>query len=318
MINCVLRPSHRLAKTALLIAITGFNLLAANTNFAASNIEDANKDEGKSFRVFEGVDLVSTLTFQYARPRIVAKSVFPQLRSDSANEPIDGFNQLVTDFVQQKVDEFKLNVSQNQAPKQKLPKSIFKNDLYIDFATSFVQSGNDPIISIRFNIQGNIAGLAHPYHHHYVLNYDLESGEALDLEDLFKPNSNYLQVLSDYTSDVLRKRHLRDKSLISEGTAPRAENFKNWNIKPNGLLITFDEYQVASYVEGAQTVLVPYSALTDVIDDESPLAGCILHKKRCLRSNVLTGGFIDEAANKHRSTFVDPRHGFLNPSLSKR
>ncbi|MCW5582533.1 MAG: DUF3298 domain-containing protein [Gammaproteobacteria bacterium] len=72
-----------------------------------------------------------------------------------------------------------------------------------------------------------------------------------------------------------------------------------WNIKPNGLLITFETGKVAPYIYGPQTVLVPYSALMDVIPPESPIADCITHRSRCLSNNLLTGGFIDEASAVH-------------------
>jgi hypothetical protein len=155
--------------------------------------------------------------------------------------------------------------------------------------------------------------MAHPYHHHFVLNYDLNNNEKINLDDLFSPDADYLPVLSSYTSSVLNRR-LRDKQMIADGTAPKPENFKNWNIKPNGLLFTFDEYQVAPYVNGAQTVLVPYSILKKMIDPDSLIANCVTNKKRCSRSNVLTGGFIDEAINLRA---INPHHRLFSPTLSK-
>jgi hypothetical protein len=54
---------------------------------------------------------------------------------------------------------------------------------------------------------------------------------------------------------------------------PTPENYRNWNIATDGLMITFDEYQVAAYAAGPQTVVVPYSELQAVIDPASPLTG---------------------------------------------
>ncbi|HEX4045792.1 MAG TPA: RsiV family protein, partial [Gammaproteobacteria bacterium] len=155
---------------------------------------------------------------------------------------------------------------------------------------------------------------AHPYHHHFVLNYDLKNNQPLELGMLFNPNADYLTVLSTYTQMTLSNRHLPDKEMIAAGTAPKPENFRNWNIKPNGLLITFDEYQVAPYVNGTQTVLVPYSFLKSILNPTSPVTACVIHKKQCSRSNLLTGGFIDEALNLKR---INSQHGGFNPTLSK-
>jgi hypothetical protein len=43
-------------------------------------------------------------------------------------------------------------------------------------------------------------------------------------------------------------------------------------ITKKGLWITFDPYQVAAYAAGPQTVLVPYSALKDIIKPDGPVA----------------------------------------------
>jgi hypothetical protein len=41
------------------------------------------------------------------------------------------------------------------------------------------------------------------------------------------------------------------------------------------LLITFDEYQVAAYAAGPQTVVVPYSELKGLIDPQGALGNFI-------------------------------------------
>src|SRR5262249_27493363 len=142
------------------------------------------------------------------------------------------------------------------------------NNLYIDYDASVIKSGSEHIISVRFSLQAYIVGMAHPLHYHRVLNYAIEEGKEINLSDLFAPNANYLQVFSDYCRQVLDKR-LANKDMVAQGTLPTLQNYKNWNIKPNGLLITFDEYQVAPYVNGAQMVLIPFTALKDILATES-------------------------------------------------
>lgn len=289
-------------------------LLISTPVLAEDSADDSTgRDDTKVYHVYDDVELVSTHKIQYDKPRIVVKSVYPQLQSDTIKDSVETFNQLVIDLAQDKISEFKAQVIANQEAQQNLPAYQRRNDLYLDYDSSFIQSGKNPIISIRFSDQGYIAGMAHPYHHHFVLNYDLNNNEKINLDDLFSPDADYLPVLSSYTSSVLNRR-LRDKQMIADGTAPKPENFKNWNIKPNGLLFTFDEYQVAPYVNGAQTVLVPYSILKKMIDPDSLIANCVTNKKRCSRSNVLTGGFIDEAINLRA---INPHHRLFSPTLSK-
>lgn len=251
--------------------------------------DNTGRDDTQVYHVYGNVDLVSSMKFQYgAKPKIFVKYVYPQLEVDSDslsnNVGIDNFNKQVMDMIQQEITQFK---SQAKAGR--------KNDLYIDYDTSIIRADGDYIISIRFSMQEFIAGMAHPFHFHRVINFNLNKNETITLQDLFQPNADYLDLLSKYSSFALNRR-LSDKQLIAKGTAPKPENFNIWNIKPNGLLITFDEYQVAPHINGAQTVLVPFSELKRMISPDSPIADCINHRRSCARSNLLTGGFIDEAA----------------------
>jgi hypothetical protein len=110
-----------------------------------------------------------------------------------------------------------------------------------------------------------------------VLNYDVKNGKKIALADLFNPKSNYLSVLSTYSSkdlkDQLRKDDMLDEDMVKSGTEPRADNYAAWTITRKGLYITFDPYQVAAYAAGPQHVLVPYSALKNIIKTDGPVGG---------------------------------------------
>lgn len=293
----------------LLGMAVGLLLLAAVPSlFAYDNDRSANasKDFTPVYHISDQVDLISTLKFTYTKPKITVKSVFPQLEGDQEN--IESFNQLVTELVQQEITDFQHEVTFSQAQRTDLPANA-KNDLYIDFDSSVIKSNQNHIMSFRFAIQGYIGGEKHPYNFHRVLNYDLENNAKIELNELFKPNTNYLVVLSNYTRQVLFKR-LENMEMVLIGTGANEENFRNWNLKPNGLFITFDNSQLSPSVHGTQTVLVPYSVLKQMLSPNSPIAYCVKNKKACARNNLLTGGFIDEAVNTRDRT--------LNPILSKR
>jgi hypothetical protein len=265
------------------------------TNNVADNVSDnaaddnTGRDDPNILHIYDDIDLVSTIKYQYAKPKTMIKSVYPQLQSDSDNREVSRFNQLVLDKIQDNVHRFTQQVKDSQATNTK---SIGRNELYIDYDTSSINPDDNQLISIRFSIQAYIKGMAHPTHQHDVLNYNLDTGEPLELEDLFQADTDYLTVIADYVNQVLAKR-LSNKEMLANGMTPTASHFKNWNIKPNGLLFTFDEAGVAPYVSGAQTVLVPYTVLKTIISPDSPIAECIVHKKRCWNNHLLTGGFID-------------------------
>ncbi|HEX4044640.1 MAG TPA: RsiV family protein [Gammaproteobacteria bacterium] len=283
---------HHLLK---ILCIIIFTLSLSSHAFAddGDDDDDGKDNEQQTYQITDSIDLVPTVNFQYAKPKIVIKSTYPRLVGEETDDHIDEFNTLVQAILKEEIASFKDRVIQAQMVQQKAALAKLKNELVIDFATSILNTTKSPIISVRFSIQGYITPQAHPYHYHRVLNYDLASGLPIELAELFKPDANYLAVLADYSRKILDKK-LEDKQFILAGTAPTSENYKNWNLKPSGLLITFDEYQVAPYVYGTQTVLIPYAVLNDLFATDSPLGLCLKNKRKCLRNNVLTGGFMDE------------------------
>jgi hypothetical protein len=281
-------------------ALLSTALLVCSTAFADEIIIDGSsviKKLQQSYRIYGDVNLLPTTRMLYSKPRAVVKIVYPKIESATEDENIDDFNSIVTELTNELADDFKKQVADLKDVQANIPKSELHNNLTVDFDSSTVNANEAPIISVRFSAQGYVAGNAHPYHTYRVLNYDLDGGETIELADLFKADSNYLEVLSEYSRHVL-SRKLSDRQMMREGTEPKPENFKNWNIKPYGLMITFNEYQVAPYVNGPQTVLIPYSAIKSLLASDTALDDCLKHPKKCFRNRLLTGGFIDEAAAK--------------------
>lgn len=281
----------------LLSLITCLSLLApAFADESPDDVDDNSGSKKQIYHITNDVTLIPTVKIQYGKPRIVVKAVYPLIEAPTNDENIVVFNHTVKSIITEEVNRFTKEVEDNQSVQEHLEKSNIKNDLNIDFSTSIVNTSKQPIVSIRFTIQTYIAGMAHPSHYHRVLNFDLSNGEQLTLANLFKSDSNFLTVLSEYSKEALAKR-LKDKDLIEDGTTPTAENFKNWSINPRGLLFTFDEGQVAPYAYGTQSIVVPYAVIKDLLAPKSTISNCVSHPKRCLQNNLLTGGFIDEATN---------------------
>jgi hypothetical protein len=294
----------KIAMLVLFVIITGW--IPAYAYIDDASDDDVRTKKIKTYRIADDVTLKPSVSVQYDKPRIVVKAVYPMITSVTLDDNIDSFNRLVSDIIHDAMVSFREKVLVNQSAQIDFPKEKIKNDLNIDFNTSVVNGNDSPIISIRFTIQGYITGTTHPFNLHRVLNYDLYNGAELQLAELFKPDSDYLTMISSYTRNILNRR-LKDKSMVERGTAAVDDNFKNWNINPHGLLITFDEAQVAKPSLGTQTVLIPYSVLKLILAPDSFAMQCVKHRRRCIQNNVLTGGFIDEAAGspkKFRKTVV--------------
>ncbi len=127
------------------------------------------------------------------------------------------------------------------------------------------------IYSIKFDIQTFYTGAAHPGDSSQTANFDLQRGQALQLADLFLPNADYLTAVSKYCIAQLSKRDIGFQG-FELGATPTLQNYRNWNITLDGLMITFDEYQVAPYAAGPQTVVIPYKELAQIIRPDGPVA----------------------------------------------
>lgn len=128
---------------------------------------------------------------------------------------------------------------------------------------------NAEMISVLFEYS-TYAGGAHPNHFSMAFNYDLKRGVEVKLPELFTLKAAYLKTISDYSIKELKK--LRTTDGVEEGAAPKAENFKSWNLTPVGLRFTFDHYQVGSYAAGQHEVTVPYTLLKPLAKPDSWLA----------------------------------------------
>jgi len=199
-------------------------------------------------------------------PNYTLDAQTPQLE-DSDDERVTNFNVLMGLVVQDEVELFKGMVAD-------LPAEPIAGGSFLD--VSFAQLapyGN--LISIQFSISFYSDGAAHPGHYSHTLTYDLEGGAEVPLARLFLSGVDYLTPISDYCVAALRQRDFGLDDSWLGGASPTEDNYRNWNVTSEGLLITFDEYQVAPYAAGPQEVIVPYAELTGILDPNGPL-GAIL------------------------------------------
>lgn len=302
-------------------------MLTLSSLAAAETTDDSPVDNKSTYHISDSIDMISASDVQYEKPRIVIKMMFPRLGnsndSDQSSEvsntensntstdtrdntsiKIDSFNQLVTKVINEEINGFKQRVTDAQSYQQTIDKTKIKNRLTIDYSSAVINLEENPLISIRFVIQGYVTGMKQPFRRYRVVNFDLDAGNEIQLADLFKSDVNYLEVITNYATKEL------DKIMHSKpGNNPAltAESFSNWNFNLNGIRITFDEATVAPAALGSQSILIPYSTLKGLINPDSVLGLCLKNRSRCMRDHLLTGGFIDEAANT--------RYSVLNPVL---
>lgn len=204
------------------------------------------------------------------RLRYTVTAKYPQALGAARDPRLAKFNQALRGLVLKEVGGFTKDF---QAPEERMSEagSYFEAQYNVTLATK-------DLISVWFGVSTYYEGAAHPNQNSKVFNYDLNTGRELKLADLFRPGSDYLKVISDYAvknlTEVMRERmpgEEPDTNWIREGAGPKEENYKNWNLSPKGLEVSFDPYQVAAYAYGPHEVAIPLSALKDVLDPNGPL-----------------------------------------------
>ena len=189
-------------------------------------------------------------------PPFSIKAQTPQLTGNE-DPRVTAFNQRLSQLVMTEVDTWRQSFLQITAPN-------IGNGSSLDVTfTQLSQIGD--LWSFKFDFRFYSDGAAHPGLYSITINYDLNQGKELTLADLFLPDSNYLEIISKYCITELGKQP-GFEGPFADGAKPTPENYHNWNITPDGLLITFDMYQVAPGASGPQQVLVPYSELRGMID----------------------------------------------------
>lgn len=200
---------------------------------------------------------------------------YPQL-SGSGSPNYEKFNQTVRGLITKKVAAFKTEMTPDPEDTPPTELESLDSDLNVGYTIALAR---DDLISVLLDVGSYSAGAAHPNSYSEVVNYDLRNGKLLKLADLFQPGSKYLQSIAAYCIADLKKQgkkagedSMLDDDWVERGAAPDAENYSSWTIGKKGLGIVFDSYQVAAYAAGPQHVLVPYSALKDLIKTDAPIA----------------------------------------------
>lgn len=143
-----------------------------------------------------------------------------------------------------------------------IPEPDFKSTLTVKHQ---IVRNDQRIVSIRLDIGWYISGAAHPNAYTAVLNYDLANSREVALADLFANSPDYLTRVSDKAVAKLRERFKEQdisfEDYAVEGSLPKAQNYQNFLIKKDELLIVFDPYQVGPWAIGIQEVSIPFSEL---------------------------------------------------------
>lgn len=99
------------------------------------------------------------------------------------------------------------------------------------------------------------------------LTFNIRTGMSYDLAQLFKPDSNYVEVLSNM---VKRQIEERDISLLEPFTSIRPD--QNFYIADKALVLYFQQYEISPYYVGLPMFPISVFELTDIMRDYGPLS----------------------------------------------
>lgn len=100
-------------------------------------------------------------------------------------------------------------------------------------------------------------GGAHP--NTTIETFAYKDGKRIEIMDVLSKEK--LLEISNYVKKELLSHKGSVPDIIEEGTLPDYQNYRNFYYDERGLIIIFEQYQVAPYSAGIIEVVIPYSIL---------------------------------------------------------
>ena len=150
------------------------------------------------------------------------------------------------------------------------PAYFFESTPTISAEEGVMETGHQ-ILAVLFITERYLGG-AHPGAIHDAINFDLTTGNRLQLSDLFLLEAPYLDLITHYSiAELAKVKDNLDSEYAEAATIALENDYTEWVITRQGLLIVFGEYQVGPYAAGPQVVLIPYNILTGMLNPYGPL-----------------------------------------------
>ena len=176
------------------------------------------------------------------------------------------FDKVIADFVNERTIAFKAGI---EGEPLMVPDVNYEMNIDYDYFRT------DKTLSIKFYYYDYTGG-AHPNWSVYTYNFDLEKNIDLKLADIFRTN-DYLSTLSSLATTDLRQKLITPdlpqdsktflEGMIKDGAGPLDSNFKNFVFTKDGLLIYYNDYQIAPHSYGEQQTLILWATIDNILKD---------------------------------------------------
>lgn len=169
---------------------------------------------------------------------------------------------------------------QNTIVQQSINRAILSLVYKLVSDQGYYQEPTTTTINGWYEIKTNERGILslsignYTYHYHAAhsmtiiksLTFDIQTGKSYDLADLFKPDSNYVKVLSDIIGLQIKTRKI---DLLGEfkGIAPNQDYY----IADKALVVYFQLYEITPYVYGFPFFPISVYEIQNIIKENGPL-----------------------------------------------
>jgi hypothetical protein len=236
----------------------------------------------ENFQINQDLDLAgSEIVFSTAKDISSDKllnyeiyNLYPQfLKIDKVSpEDIQTLNSEIKAITYSEKEQFKKYIEETTDPDSSYDR-FYTNNYNGDYSFSLLDSR---LISLIYAVYTYTGG-AHGAYTELSFNYDTLDGKEIMLRDIFRPGFDYLNFISDFSINDLKKQMLEmggsyDEDWLIEGAGPDEDNFRIYALSKDSLVIKFAEYQVAPYVFGTFNVKIPYANFLEEINPDSTFA----------------------------------------------
>lgn len=117
------------------------------------------------------------------------------------------------------------------------------------------------LISIRYEHNSYLGG-AHGLYGYFYLNIDLKRGKALQLNDLFTDTDKFKAIFYKYFMEKLMNES-NSSADIQMNQEPKLPH--EFCLIPEGIMLHYNVYEIASYARGDITLLIPYHEVSSIL-----------------------------------------------------
>lgn len=178
--------------------------------------------------------------------------IYPRVEGLPDQAAQDKINQAITDLVA----ELRANPQPGYEPG--------KTDITITYKVGVNRNG---VLSLRFEVYSFVEMAAHGFTLVRSLTFNLDNGEIYVFADLFKPGSNYQELINAF---IKKQFAAEDIPVINEFES--ISDDQEYYLTVNDLVVYFQLYEYTPYYVGIPEFSIPYSSLSEVINPAGPIA----------------------------------------------